>query len=86
MVKTLAEQRGLTATFMPKPFSHLTGNGAHIHMSLWNDGANAFADSADQMGLSQLAYEFLAGVLAHGRGLAALCNPTINSYRRLVQQ
>lgn len=83
MVKTLAEQRGLTATFMPKPFSHLTGNGAHIHMSLWNDGANAFADSADQMGLSQLAYEFLGGVLAHGRGLAALCNPTINSYRRL---
>lgn len=83
MVKTLAEQRGLTATFMPKPFSHLTGKGAHIHMSLWNDGANAFADSADQMGLSHLAYEFLGGVLAHGRGLAALCNPTINSYRRL---
>lgn len=83
MVKTLAEQRGLTATFMPKPFSHLTGNGAHVHMSLWSDGANAFADSADQMGLTDLAYEFLAGVLAHGRGLTALCNSTINSYRRL---
>lgn len=68
---------------MPKPFSHLTGNGAHLHISLWRDGVNAFADSADEMGLSNLAYEFLGGVLAHGRGLAALCNPTINSYRRL---
>jgi glutamine synthetase len=83
MVKTLAEQRGLTATFMPKPFSQLTGNGAHLHMSLWNDGSNAFADAADEAGLSKLAYEFLGGVLAHGRGLSALCNPTINSYRRL---
>ncbi len=83
MVKTLAEQRGLTATFMPKPFSHLTGNGAHVHMSLWNDGSNAFADAADEAGLSNLAYEFLGGVLAHGRGLSALCTPTINSYRRL---
>ncbi len=83
MVKTLAEQRGLTATFMPKPFSHLTGNGAHLHMSLWNDGSNAFADAADEAGLSNLAYEFLGGVLAHGRGLSALCTPTINSYRRL---
>ena len=83
MVKTLAEQRGLTATFMPKPFSDLTGNGAHLHMSLWNDGSNAFADATDEAGLSKLAYEFLAGVLAHGRALSALCNPTINSYRRL---
>ncbi len=83
MVKTLAEQRGLTATFMPKPFSHLTGNGAHLHMSLWNDGSNAFADAADEAGLSKLAYDFLGGVLAHGRGLSALCTPTINSYRRL---
>ena len=83
MVKTLAERNGLVATFMPKPFSHLTGNGAHIHMSLWSDGANAFANPADEMGLSNLAYEFLGGVLAHGRGLSALCNPTINSYRRL---
>ena len=83
MVKTLAEQRGLTATFMPKPFSDLTGNGAHLHMSLWNDGSNAFADATDEAGLSKLAYKFLAGVLAHGRGLSALCNPTINSYRRL---
>lgn len=83
MVKTLAEQRGLTATFMPKPFSQLTGNGAHVHMSLWSEEANVFADSADELGLSKLAYEFLGGVLAHGQGLTALCNPTINSYRRL---
>jgi glutamine synthetase len=83
MVKTLAEQRGLTATFMPKPFMHLTGNGAHIHMSLWNNGSNAFADSADEMGLSAIAYEFLAGVLGHARGLSALCSPTVTSYKRL---
>lgn len=83
MIKSLAEQRGLTATFMPKPFSQLTGNGAHLHMSLWSDSVNAFADSADEMGLSSVAYEFLAGVLVHGRGLAALCSPTINSYRRI---
>ncbi len=83
MVKTLAEQRGLTATFMPKPFSHLTGNGAHVHMSLWDGSANVFADASGEMGLSALAYEFLGGVLTHAQGLAALCNPTINSYRRL---
>ncbi|MDX2215070.1 MAG: type III glutamate--ammonia ligase [Oculatellaceae cyanobacterium bins.114] len=83
MVKTLAEQRGLTATFMPKPFSHLTGNGAHIHMSLWDNGSNAFANDSDEMGLSAIAYEFLGGILAHARGLSALCNPTITSYKRL---
>lgn len=84
MVKTLAEQRGLTATFMPKPFSHLTGNGAHLHMSLWNDGQNAFADSKDEMGLASIAYQFLAGILAHARGVSALCSPTVTSYKRLA--
>jgi glutamine synthetase len=83
MVKTLAEQQGLTATFMPKPFSHLTGNGAHVHMSLWDDSTNVFDAASDAMGLSPLAYEFLGGVLSHARGLTALCSPTINSYRRL---
>ncbi|HEY9646678.1 MAG TPA: type III glutamate--ammonia ligase [Chroococcidiopsis sp.] len=83
MVKTLAEQRGLTATFMPKPFSHLTGNGAHIHMSLWSGETNAFADAAGELGLSTLGYEFLAGVLSHARGLSALCTPTVTSYKRL---
>ena len=83
MVKTLAEQRGLTATFMPKPFSHLTGNGAHIHNSLWQGNTNAFGAGADAGGLSPVGYHFLAGVLAHAKGLAILCSPTINSYRRL---
>jgi glutamine synthetase type III len=83
MVKTLAEQRGLTASFMPKPFSHLTGNGAHIHNSLWTETGNAFAEGADAGGLSPVGYQFLGGVLAHARGLTALCAPTINSYRRL---
>ena len=83
MVKTLAEQRGLTATFMPKPFSHLTGNGAHIHNSLWQGDTNAFAAGADAGGLSPVGYQFLAGVIAHAKGLAVLCSPTVNSYRRL---
>ncbi|MEM6425780.1 MAG: type III glutamate--ammonia ligase, partial [Cyanobacteria bacterium P01_D01_bin.128] len=83
MVKTLAEQRGLTATFMAKPFSHLTGNGAHVHNSLWQGEANVFAEGADAGGLSPLGYQFLAGVLAHAKGLTVLCSPTVNSYRRL---
>ena len=83
MVKTLAEQRGLTATFMPKPFSHLTGNGAHIHNSLWQDDTNVFEAGADAGGLSPIGYQFLAGVLAHAKGLAVLCSPTVNSYQRL---
>lgn len=83
MVKTLAEQRGLTVTFMPKPFSHLTGNGAHVHNSLWQNDINAFAEGADAGGLSPVGYQFLQGVLNHARGLTALCSPTVNSYRRL---
>lgn len=83
MVKTLAEQRGLIATFMPKPFSHITGNGGHVHNSLWQGNTNVFAEGADDGGLSPTGYHFLGGVLAHGKGLAALCAPTVNSYRRL---
>ncbi len=83
MVKTLAEQRGFIATFMPKPFSHITGNGGHVHNSLWQGDTNIFAEGADSGGLSPLGYNFLGGVLAHGKGLAALCAPTVNSYRRL---
>ncbi|MGB3199935.1 MAG: type III glutamate--ammonia ligase [Nodosilinea sp.] len=83
MVKTLAEQRGYIATFMPKPFSHITGNGGHVHNSLWQGSTNLFADGADAGGLSPIGYNFLGGVLAHGKGLAALCAPTVNSYRRL---
>ena len=83
MVKTLAEQRGLTATFMPKPFSHITGSGGHVHSSLWQGEVNAFAEGADAGGLSPVGYHFLGGVLAHAKGLAALFAPTVNSYRRL---
>lgn len=84
MVKTLAEQRGLVATFMPKPFAHLTGNGAHIHMSLWDGDNNVFPAEGDRLGLSSIGYEFLGGVLSHARGMSALCTPTVTSFKRLV--
>jgi glutamine synthetase len=88
MVESLATERGLIATFMPKPFSHLTGNGCHFHMSLWKDGVNVFAcDPADDprgLGLSPDAYRFLGGLKAHARAYIALSAPTVNSYKRLV--
>ncbi|MEO0408126.1 MAG: type III glutamate--ammonia ligase, partial [Cyanobacteria bacterium P01_A01_bin.135] len=83
MVKTLAEQRGLVATFMPKPFSHITGSGGHVHNSLWYEDINVFDKGADEGGLSPVGYQFLAGVMAHAKGLTALFAPTVNSYRRL---
>jgi len=87
MVKTVAEQHGLLATFMPKPFGHLTGNGAHCHVSLWDaeNRSNLFLDEHDENGLSQLAYWFTAGVLQHAPGLAAVTNPLVNSYKRLIR-
>jgi glutamine synthetase len=86
MVRTLAEQQGWVATFMPKPFSNLTGSGAHFHMSLWDPTSdqNLFLDEADPNGLSSLAYHFIGGLKAHARGLSALAAPTVNSYKRLV--
>lgn len=83
MVKTLAERRGLTATFMPKPFSHITGSGGHVHNSLWQGETNSFSEGADEGGLSPIGYHFLGGVLKHAKGLTALFAPTVNSYRRL---
>ena len=83
MVKTLAEKQGLTATFMPKPFSHITGSGGHIHNSLWQGDTNSFEAGADNGGLSPVGYNFLGGVLNHAKGLTALFAPTVNSYRRL---
>jgi glutamine synthetase len=85
MVKQLAERHGLRATFMPKPFADLTGNGCHVHVSLWKDNANAFDHALDpaHQGLSQLAYQFLGGVLAAAEPLTALLNPTVNSYKRI---
>ena len=85
MVHTLAEQHGMIATFMPKPFTHLTGNGCHFHMSLWKDGENVFLDEADPrgLGLSELAYHFIAGLKQHARAYSCLTAPTVNSYKRL---
>ena len=83
MVKNLAEKHGLRATFMPKPFEKLTGNGCHAHISLWNGKINKFLDMRDRYGLSKLAYNFLGGVLKNAESLSAFFNPTINSYRRI---
>ena len=83
MVKEIAQAHGLRATFMPKPFSTITGNGCHVHISLVEDGRNLFADDKDEMGLSQTCYHFLGGLLSHAQGLAAMTNPTVNSYKRL---
>jgi glutamine synthetase len=85
MVKSIAEKHGLRATFMPKPFLHLTGNGCHAHASVWDKTGkkNLFFDRKDELGLSQLAHHFLGGVLRHAQGMCALTNPTVNSYKRL---
>ncbi len=83
MVKTIAEKHGLRATFMPKPFENLTGNGCHAHISLWSGSKNLFLDKGDKLGLTRLAYNFLGGILNSAEGLCALFNPTINSYRRI---
>jgi len=85
MVHALAEQYGRVATFMPKPFTNLTGNGCHFHMSLWKDGVNLFLDEADSkgLGLSATAYNFIGGLKTHARAYSALTAPTVNSYKRL---
>jgi len=85
MVKTLAEKHGLRATFMPKPFAELTGNGCHMHISLWStkNGQNLFEHKKDSQGLSKLAYQFIAGVMHSAEGLCAITNPTVNSYKRI---
>ena len=83
MVKTIAEKHGLRATFMPKPFEDLTGNGCHAHISLWRENKNIFLDNGDRFGLSKIAYNFLGGILYFAEPLSAFFNPTINSYRRI---
>jgi len=85
MVKSIAEQYGLRATFMPKPFPNLTGNGCHAHVSVWDKSGsvNKFADDSDEMGLSKLAYQFLGGIIHNADSLAAIFNPTVNSYKRI---
>ena len=83
MVKSIAEKYGLRATFMPKPFENLTGNGCHAHISLWDGKSNKFLEKGDKLGLSKLAYNFLGGIIKSATSLAAFFNPTINSYRRI---
>ena len=87
MVHTLAAQAGMLATFMPKPFTNLTGNGLHMHLSLWSEaGEELFADDEDGrgLGLSSLGYSFIGGLLEHAEALAAVACPTVNSYKRLA--
>ncbi len=91
MVHQLAERKGreegrnLLATFMPKPFSNLTGNGCHFHMSLWDGETNLFLDENDPrgLGLSETAYRFIGGLKKHARAYSAVTAPTVNSYKRL---
>jgi glutamine synthetase len=88
MVHALAQENGMLATFMPKPFANRTGTGMHLHLSLWDaDGATPlFHDDADprKLGLSSLAYQFIGGVLDHAPGVCAVTCPTVNSYKRVA--
>jgi glutamate---methylamine ligase len=85
MVKSIAEKHGLRATFMPKPFANLTGNGCHAHVSLWSvdSNENLFDDHKGNLGLSSLAYQFIGGLLHSAEALTAFANPTVNSYKRI---
>ena len=85
MAKSIAEKHGYRATFMPKPFKNLTGNGCHAHVSVWDMAGkeNLFLNESDEMGLSELAYQFLGGVLHSADEMAAMYIPTVNSYKRI---
>lgn len=83
-VKTIAKRHGLCATFMPKPVYGVNGSGMHTNMSLSKDGKNLFADENDPLGLSREAYNFIAGIMEHIKGMTAITNPLVNSYKRLV--
>lgn len=84
VVKTIARKHGLHASFMPKPINGVHGSGMHFNMSLFNQQGNAFYDEADEIGLSKTAHEFIAGLLKHAKAYTAVCNPTVNSYKRLT--
>ncbi len=83
MAKSIAEKHGLRATFMPKPFVNLTGNGCHSHVSLWKGDENLFEDGDGELGVSKLGYSFLGGILHSADALTAILNPTVNSYKRI---
>ncbi|GKU27301.1 type I glutamate--ammonia ligase [Clostridium folliculivorans] len=84
VVKTIAQSHGLHATFMPKPIFGISGSGMHVNMSLSKDGINAFFDEKDDLGISEDAYSFIAGLLNHIKGIVVVTNPLVNSYKRLV--
>jgi len=83
MVKSIAEKHEMRATFMPKPFSSLTGNGCHIHVSLWKGESNVFEDEKGELGISSIGYAFIGGIIHSADALAAILNPTVNSYKRI---
>ncbi|WP_458208238.1 type I glutamate--ammonia ligase [Haladaptatus sp. NG-SE-30] len=84
VVRAVAEQNDIHATFMPKPIAEINGSGMHAHISLFDEDGNAFADDDDEFNLSQTAYYFMGGVLEHAEAFTAITNPTINSYKRLI--
>lgn len=84
VVKRVALEYGLLASFLPKPIAGVSGNGMHFHISLFQDGKNAFDDPKGEYGLSVVAHQFIAGLLNHAEGITAITNPLVNSYKRLV--
>jgi len=84
VVRAIAAEHDLHATFMPKPIPRINGSGMHTHFSLFADGENAFHDDDDEFSLSETAKQFTAGILEHAPAIAAVSNPTVNSYKRLV--
>ena len=84
VLKEMARQEGMRASFMPKPLAGVQGSGMHTHLSLWEGERNAFFDEDDRYGLSQVAYRFVAGLLRHAREITAVTNQWVNSYKRLV--
>jgi glutamine synthetase type III len=83
MAKSIAEKHGYRATFMPKPFSTLTGSGCHAHISLWDGATNLFEKDAGELGISTLGYNFIGGLMHSADALCALTNPSVNSYKRI---
>ncbi len=85
MTKSVAEKHGFRATFMPKPIAGLTGNGCHVHVSVWDKTGktNMFADNSMELGLSKDGRHFLGGIMRHASAMAAITNPTVNSYKRI---
>jgi len=84
VVRAVASQHDLHATFMPKPIADINGSGMHSHISLFDEDGNAFADDSDEFNLSETAYQFMGGILNHAKAFTAVTNPTVNSYKRLV--